>query len=138
MIAEQQFESTATSVAAARRFVGAAMGTVPSSVLAAVSVMISELASNAVMHAKTPFDVRVETDQSDAKGTIRIEVRDRGAGFPEPVVPPPRQDRHGRGLFIVKSLADEWGITDVRDEPGKVVWFQVTYDLDVKVRPGIV
>lgn len=135
MIVEKQFEPVATSVPLARRFVLEAVGEVSSPVHAAIAVMISELASNAVVHARTPFDVRVAIDRDSTAGTVRIDVRDSGDGFPEPVVPPPRQERHGRGLFIVKSLADEWGITDARDESGKVVWFRVNFELATKVRP---
>ena len=45
-------------------------------------------------------------------------------GFPTP------QDQaadapHGRGLHIVRTLADAWGIEMRRDQPGKTVWFSL-------------
>ena len=53
---------------------------------------------------------------------MRVGVSDAAPGFPIP------QDHrveapHGRGLHIVSTLADAWGVEMQRHPPGKTVWF---------------
>lgn len=81
---------------------------------------VSELVSNALMHARPPIYVRV-------RGTVdhpRVEVHDGSRTLPMP------PDDHGgydplltfgRGLRIVARSSEAWG-ADV-DEDGKTVWF---------------
>ena len=55
---------------------------------------------------------------------VRVEVSDAAAGYPapqEPVADAP----HGRGLHIVQTLADAWGVEMQRDRTGKTVWFSM-------------
>jgi anti-sigma regulatory factor (Ser/Thr protein kinase) len=132
VIVVRRFDASARSVPLARHFVLESVGDTSSSIHAAIAVMVSELATNAVVHARTPFEVTVAVERGECAGWARVDVRDFGEGSPEPVIPPPRDDRRGRGLFIVKSLADEWGITDSNASPGKVVWFRVSLDLTAK------
>lgn len=77
--------------------------------------IVSELASNAIIHAGTAFTVRVSRDAD----TTKIEVLD---GSPRRA-----QSRHygldattGRGLHLVERLSREWGVSS--DAKGKVVW----------------
>ena len=84
--------------------------------------MLSELATNAVQHAATEFEVaiRIAPDRS----SVRVDVSDGAADFPllpEQVSDAPR----GRGLHIVRGLADAWGVEMRRDRPGKTVWFSL-------------
>ncbi|MFF0061830.1 ATP-binding protein [Streptomyces sp. NPDC005279] len=89
------------------------------------ALVVAELASNAVLHARVPgrdFALRLE-HRTDA---LRIEVADvRGD---RPVAAPPMTTAttadHGRGLVIVDALASRWGVTD-RPGPGKVVWAEI-------------
>jgi hypothetical protein len=39
-------------------------------------------------------------------------------------MPPPSSSR-GRGLPIVDSLADDWGIIPAPRGPGKTIWFKI-------------
>ena len=55
---------------------------------------------------------------------MRVEVSDGAAGFPTPPEQVPDAP-HGRGLHIVRALADAWGIEMRRDRPGKTVWFSL-------------
>ena len=73
---------------------------------------MSELATNAVRHAHTPFEVVVQTD-----GYVRIEVEDRST---DPPVRKPPSEEGGRGLAIVEQLCDRWGVHIVREK--KYVW----------------
>lgn len=84
-----------------------------------MSLIASELVTNAVFHART--DITVELTAED--GTIHLEVFDRSAGRPvfldsEPNVP------GGLGLPIVEALASSWGMSQ-RDGGGKAVWAEV-------------
>ena len=86
----------------------------------ALVLMLSELATNAVQHAATEFEVTVHVAPDGSR--VRVEVERRRRGFPTP--PDQVTDApHGRGLHIVRALADAWGIDMRRDQPGKTVWF---------------
>jgi len=83
-------------------------------------LLVSELCSNVVRHARTPMVVGVLRDPTAR--TVRISVRDDSAMLP--------QERDttelatsGRGLMIVRSIAEQWGVQ--RLPVGKVVWFEV-------------
>ena len=82
----------------------------------AVSLVVSELATNVVLHANTPFTVVLARRDS----WLVLEVRDRVATHL--VVPPVTEDDelHGRGLQIVRALSESWGVWPRRD--GKSVW----------------
>jgi anti-sigma regulatory factor (Ser/Thr protein kinase) len=85
----------------------------PASVLVA-----SELATNAVVHARTDFVVSLVRTQAN----VRVEVRD--ADLHEPTPERAADDAtSGRGLTVVEALASAWG---VRPAPGgKTVWADV-------------
>lgn len=110
------------SVVDARRFVAdaaAAAGLDPERV-ATVLVLVSELATNAVVHGASDFTVRV-----DSLGDgIRVTVGDLGPGDPAPQRPGPHE-LHGRGLQIVRQLADAWGVSRADTTRGKQVWVEM-------------
>jgi anti-sigma regulatory factor (Ser/Thr protein kinase) len=121
MTAERTFEPTRTAVGLARHFVLEEIADLPKSLLDSTAVMVSELASNAVLHARSQFRICIER----VSDSVRIEVTDSGGGFPEPQLEPTRDAIHGRGLFIVQHMADEWGVTQSRDGREKCVWFRI-------------
>ena len=79
---------------------------------------LSELATNALIHARTGCVVRAVLEQN----TLTITVRDAGSPEPDSTVPldDPLQV-HGRGLQLVDSLVARWG--SERDSAGTTVWF---------------
>jgi anti-sigma regulatory factor (Ser/Thr protein kinase) len=85
-------------------------------------LLVSELVTNAVLHAQT--ETEVEVGRFD--DTVRIAVSD---GVPAGI--DPEAGRHpsrvgapsGRGLRIVDGLADRWGVST--SDVGKTVWFEV-------------
>lgn len=80
------------------------------------ALLVSELATNAVRHAKTPFTV----DMHHEGGTLEVEVGDDDPTLPELRTP---DNEGGRGLRIVEALAQAWG-TRPRDS-GKSVYFRI-------------
>ena len=77
--------------------------------------MLSELATNAVLHAGTDFTVSVDV----LEDALRVQVRDASRRSP-------RARRYGlgattgRGLGLVEALAQDWGVEV--DGSGKTVW----------------
>jgi putative methionine-R-sulfoxide reductase with GAF domain/anti-sigma regulatory factor (Ser/Thr protein kinase) len=115
------FPCDTSSVGAARKFIGACVEQLGLGSLPLVQLLVSELATNAVVHARSSFDVTVE---KLADGCARVEVRDFGGGTPrvldrEPIAV------SGRGLQIVRSLARSWGIEGRPGGIGKSTWFTV-------------
>jgi hypothetical protein len=90
----------------------------PTEVQDSVSLMVSELATNALLHASGGFEVAVDRSER----TVSVSVSDRGDGTP--VLQSPKfSEPHGRGLRIVATLSDQWGISGTPD--GKAVWFRL-------------
>ncbi len=112
MTERRQFPHDANSVKDGRQFVDAVLASVPLGVREAAGLMVSELATNAVVHGAGPFVIVVDCTESQ----IRVEVFDEGRGVPR-LGAPSSSDPHGRGLRIVDRLSDSWGV-GVRS-----VWF---------------
>jgi len=90
----------------------------PTEVQDSVSVMVSELSTNALLHASGGFEVAVDCSEL----TVTVSVSDRGDGTPV-LQAPTFSEPHGRGLRIVAALSDEWGVSATSD--GKAVWFRM-------------
>ncbi|RZU21755.1 ATP-binding protein [Streptomyces sp. BK239] len=86
-----------------------------------VLLCVSELATNAVQHGTTGNEqFLVKLAEDDAR--LRVEVHDPSRRRPRPQQPGDN-DPNGRGLLLVYTLSDEWGV-DPRSPRGKVVWFE--------------
>lgn len=121
----RSFAPKPDSVPEARQFVLNELPELPQSTLQYVGLIVSELATNAVLHASTRFTVTLKV--RDEK--LTIEVTDQGSGQPAPLEPPPPPEQlHGRGLLIVSRLAQEWGITPAPSSDGKTVWVKLALD----------
>jgi anti-sigma regulatory factor (Ser/Thr protein kinase) len=102
----------------ARRFARAAL--IESSAdVDTVILLVSEVVTNAVLHARGGIRLVVE----DRDAVVRVEVFDSS-----PL--PPRMHHFrlasatGRGLRLLDQLSQTWGVERVSDD-GKVVWFEV-------------
>ncbi|MDT7840277.1 ATP-binding protein [Streptomyces justiciae] len=82
-------------------------------------LLTSELVTNALVH--TDHDA-VLTATVGPRG-LRVEVRDFVARRPRLRVPNADDGTHGRGLLLVQSLADAWGVR--AHGVGKAVWFEL-------------
>ena len=81
-----------------------------------VELVVTELATNAVRHARTLFTVAMTWDGR----RLRIEVSDAHPVPPEPRDGVPADATGGRGLLLVEQLADRWGYDP--HERGKTIW----------------
>lgn len=106
------------SVTQARRHLTAALDGVDPEALGAASLIVTELASNAVRHARTEFVVEV-THRGDV---VRVAVRDRNDGSPTPGALSDDLET-GRGLKLLAALSRRWGVDFTA--PGKVVWAEI-------------
>ena len=86
----------------------------PGDLAADVTLVLSELVTNAVIHANSGADITAILHDH----RLRVEVHDRSAEPPH--VRTGHDGPGGFGLQFVATLADEWGWTITT--PGKVVW----------------
>lgn len=84
-----------------------------------VLLVVSEVVSNACLHAGGPQELRLRGDVN--LPTLRIEVADGGAEQPRERSPHRSGRPGGHGLFIVERLATDWGMVRHPGE-GKTVW----------------
>jgi anti-sigma regulatory factor (Ser/Thr protein kinase) len=85
----------------------------------AAEVAVSELVTNAILHAATPLELTVEVTDT----TVVVSVRDLSPRMPT--------QRHwsdtattGRGLKLVRAMTDQFGV-DSPGDAGKAVWFRL-------------
>lgn len=100
------------SVSVARDLVGRVADHLPRRAREAAELVTSELATNSVVHARTPFEVFAVADDVG----VEVVVADR-AGW----APASAQARgHGHGLLLVGLLAADWAAE--LEPSGKRVW----------------
>jgi len=90
----------------------------PPEVVDSAALLVSELVTNAVLHAGTPMRVNVSMLRDGA----RVEVEDGSHEMPEPREPNTAEQR-GRGLLLVDRVARSWGVHQTLD--GKAIWFEI-------------
>ena len=96
-------------------------GSSAESMLDAVELCVSELVTNAVLHASTPLLLEIEL----ASHVVRLRVHDHSPNVPVLA-------RHtstastGRGLAMVAAMSDSWGVEEDGQDGGKTVWCELT------------
>ena len=88
---------------------------------AAGALLVTELVTNAILHARTMVRVILERGAD----FVRVEVRD-GSQVRPAVRNHGLDATTGRGLALVSRLADSWGVNI--DGAGKVVWAHLAED----------
>ncbi|WP_208029708.1 ATP-binding protein [Rhabdothermincola sediminis] len=116
--AQASFAPESVSVGQARAFVVSALG-LAGGTASTVALLTSELASNAVLHARTRFTITVERFADH----VRVGVGDTHRGLPVFRGRQASDLDSGRGLVVVHGLARRWGMQV--DGDGKEVWFEV-------------
>jgi GAF domain-containing protein/anti-sigma regulatory factor (Ser/Thr protein kinase) len=104
----------------ARRWVSEALtGTEAEMLVPDAELVVSELVTNALLHAGPPVTLRVEVTPPK----VRIEVGDTSRVTPVRALA--RSDAMtGRGLALVAALARDWGVEPTAE--GKVVWCELS------------
>lgn len=115
-----RFEAEVSSVPLAREFVRRLLADWGAGHLFdAASLIVTELATNAVLHAASPYTVLV----THADEVLRIEVADGDEGTPEPQ-PFSADAETGRGIVLVSAVSSSWGIDS--HPHGKVTWAELS------------
>ncbi|QKV94571.1 ATP-binding protein [Streptomyces sp. NA02950] len=83
-----------------------------------VLLVVSELVTNACLHADGPEELRVSRNAK----VLRLEVVDLGTGTPAPRTPHRAGRPGGHGMFIVQRLCLDWGVVRNVEGSGKTVW----------------
>ncbi|GAA2597238.1 ATP-binding protein [Streptomyces violaceus] len=86
-----------------------------------VLLVVSELVTNACLHAEGPDQLWITCDNK----VIRLEVADRGTGQPAPRNPHRAGRPGGHGMFIVQRLCLDWGVVRTPGVAGKTVWAEL-------------
>jgi anti-sigma regulatory factor (Ser/Thr protein kinase) len=118
-LVERRFPRDDEAPRAARHFVTNALESCgdDQALVADAAIVTTELAANAVRHARSGFTVTV----SRSAAGVRISVRDQtpipanGDG--------PLMSREGHGLDLIAKIASSWAVEPLPD--GKVVWAQL-------------
>ena len=107
------------SAGAARQFVDETLGGWGChAFIDATRLLVSELVTNAVLHARTELTLVL---RMTSRG-VRVEVRDSNPA--SPVVRHYEEEAMtGRGLALVEQLAERWGVEP--NGSGKAVWFEL-------------
>lgn len=108
------------SVGEARRMVRRSLARAGRDDLAETAgLLVSEVVTNALVHAGTPIDVTVSVT---ADG-LRVEVEDGSPHLPSRRDYAPTAGT-GRGMMLLEQMVDDWGV--VAGDHGKTVWFTLT------------
>ncbi|GAA1864726.1 SpoIIE family protein phosphatase [Myceligenerans crystallogenes] len=96
---------------------------VPLSQRRTVSLLASEILTNALDHGKAPIVASIDVGPE----RVRIGVRDASTARPQ-VRDPGLREFSGRGVQLLERLASRWGVDPFAAdgaETGKTVWFEI-------------
>ena len=92
--------------------------TLETDTLETIALLVTELVTNAILHARTPLQLTLES----RPGHVRICVEDESNE--QPALRHYESDAvTGRGLALVQQLASSWGVDTTPS--GKAVWCEV-------------
>ena len=117
MLQAQEFPGEVESVTEARNRAVGALGR-SSPAVDRIAAIVTELAANSIRHADGGFTLRLSSYAAE----VIVEVRDKSPSPPKLMTPSPSAPT-GRGLLIVRLMADRWGCRPEKD--GKTVWAEL-------------
>jgi anti-sigma regulatory factor (Ser/Thr protein kinase) len=92
----------------------------------AAQLVVSELVTNAVLHAAETATISLDLHLTD--GAVRVLVSDGSLGEPDRRLrPDPRRGETGRGVWLVDAFAECWG-TETHGRDGKTVWCELSIE----------
>jgi anti-sigma regulatory factor (Ser/Thr protein kinase) len=98
-----------------------------------VRLLVSELVTNSVQHAKVGPDDSIALKLSVSSEVIRVDIEDNGPGFEPPTEMGEADRDRGWGLFFVSQLATRWGVETGDDA---CVWFEIDRAVDAEESAG--
>ncbi|WP_326822426.1 ATP-binding protein [Streptosporangium sp. NBC_01756] len=127
----------AASVPVIRQLLDASLGAlgVEPQIREDIQLMLSEACSNVIQHATPSDDYMVRTELSQDRCVIKVVDAGNGFDFAGARPSPPSTSEHGRGLLIMKALADDIRFVN-RHERGSIVCLEKKLRF-VKNAPGM-
>ncbi len=123
LVGEIRLQAVKNSVAQARRFATELAADLEPAVRGVLVLLVSEVATNCITHAASDFTIKIFRSAR----RLRVECTDYGEGTVSVARVQPT-DTHGRGVYFVLRLADDWGVLPAEHGPGKTVWFSLSLD----------
>ena len=122
--ADAQMPNRVDSIPAARSFLARLLDGwgVADQVIDNASLMATELMDNAVEHGSGVVHLEIAVDDD---GLLRVGVHDDAIELPV-MGDVTETGLDGRGIWLVQSIARDWGSDSSGEEPGKTVWFELT------------
>jgi len=93
--------------------------------LATLTLLTSELVTNAVIHPGQAPGGTVGLQITVYRDRVRVEVTDGGSGFDADNLRPRPREFGGHGLVVVEGLSSRWGTTRTGSDGGFCVWFEL-------------
>jgi anti-anti-sigma factor len=112
----------------------AALGRVGEAERATLTLMTSEVVTNAVIHPDPDAGGSVFLRITVYSDRVRVEVTDAGTGFDATALQPRPREVGGHGLVVVEGLSSRWGTRRTGD--GETKGFCVWFELDVGSEKG--
>jgi anti-sigma regulatory factor (Ser/Thr protein kinase) len=122
--ADAQMPHRIDSVPAARVFLAKLLSgwELPDLIIDEASLLTTELMTNAVEHGSGVVTLEIAVHD----GLLRVGVHDAATGLPVKREGSKASAEGGRGIWLVQSIAHDWGSDSSGDSPGKTVWFELT------------
>ena len=108
------------AAAHARRALSRLRGDIDPPLMETLRLLVTELVSNSVRHARSEIVVlKIVVGRS----AVLTEVTDEGPGFTPDETAPSESHESGWGLFLVERLAHRWGVA--HEDSCTRVWFEL-------------
>ena len=101
---------------------------------ATLTLLISEVVTNSVIHPDPAVGGSVGLQITAYADRVRVEVSDAGSGFDASSLRPRPREAGGHGLIVVDALASRWGTSRRDAEDGFCVWFEL--DVESQLLPA--
>jgi anti-sigma regulatory factor (Ser/Thr protein kinase) len=122
-------EYAPASAAAARDRLSQELRDMPRSFVDDARLVVTELVSNALRHARPLADGTVRVSWRYEAGCLEVAVTDGGSPTLPQVARATEDSLGGRGLAIVSAIADDWGIR--REGSTTSVWAMLALASDL-------
>jgi anti-anti-sigma factor len=103
-------------------------GRISDSDRATLTLLTSELVTNAVIHPEPGVEGAVGLRITAYPDRVRVEVDDAGSGFELQDLEPRPREAGGHGLIVVDGVSSRWGTSRGGESAGFSVWFELDVD----------